>query len=225
MHISVYWANLQPAIGSPCRADKRRAGDVGSLLVEERARNMRGALLCRDQSAGEDGAAMAVSREHGAGCMPKRLAAPPPASLTARDIRWGFTRRLNEERKLSPKRVFPSFDSALPFPWRIRRCFFIPQAVRSLSHTNPWGAYYRVPKVTGQSCGGGKSYKAANIICWTYWKVWLVFLQFFYQDCWWLFRSWWIQVVLHVCSSVPLSPVHARPKQHCTKMSEITWDV
>lgn len=106
-------------------------------------------------------------------------------------------------------RVFLSFNSVLPsclpFLWHILQRFIIPQTVRSSFYTKAWDAHYRVPKMTGQSCGGDKSYKAAWYLL-DVLEVQLVFYKFWTRtvgDFFILDEFKWCLVFVPMCHSVP----------------------
>lgn len=161
------WANLQKTIGSTCKADKWRAGK-GCSLVKGGPGNVWGPALlwpaCRrgrwcSGSECKRAASQCVTlgwvRAHLAFCLLHHW----PLTKLAGIVPGCWTKRENSYQK----EFFLSVDIVLPlvllFIWHILH-FFIPQTVRSSSYTNPQDARYTVPKMTGQNCGGDKSYRA-----------------------------------------------------------------
>lgn len=215
----MYWANLQTAIGSTCKADKWRAGKgLGRSLVKE---GKAGKCLgpCSAVAGVQEGKVVlwqCVQMCSFSVCN-TWLGTRPRSFLPYLLHHWPLTKlsAVAPVGWMKREEFFLSFDTVLPlclpFMWHIL-CFFIPRTVRSSSYTKPQDAHYRVPKMIGQNCGGGKSYKAAwcyllDILGGTF-----SLLQVLDQNCWWLFHFWWIYAVLNVCSSVTLSPACVRPK-------------
>lgn len=164
------WASLQLAIGYTCRADKWRAGEgwFTSWWREGRGNVWGPALPC--QGLQEKvmlwwwahkcrlvyNAGLAVCPSSFLPCLLHHL----PLTKLAGILPGGWMKK-----KTLPKESFSLHSSCLAFVFAFlvtRIAMFLhPTDIRVPPAQNPEMQGYGVPRMTGQSCDGGKSYKEA----------------------------------------------------------------